>query len=209
METIESSIPNDSINFVAECNLSTLSESNVKRLSHNNFKAVMPGIESWFGYGYKSKTGTNEGLDKVKQVAEHVNMIQSYIPHVQTNFLLGLDCDSDDESFSLTKQFVNLAPAAYPAFALMSVFGKASKKNVKYENEKRIIPFPFHYMMSVHTLNITPNNYSWFEFYQKYINLLEHCFSAKSITKRFNANNFTSSKWITLLLSLLLVGKEK
>ena len=43
------------------------------------------------------------GMDKVQQVAEHVNMILRYIPYVQTNFVLGLDGDEGPEPFELTK----------------------------------------------------------------------------------------------------------
>ncbi len=209
MDIIESAVPKNNISFVAECNLSTLNEPNVKRLCHNGFKMVMPGIESWFDYGAKSNTGNSTGIDKVKQVAEQVNMIQHYIPHVQTNFLLGLDSDMGDEPFELTKKFVDLAPVAYPSFALLSVYGQATGSNLKYENENRIIPFPFHYMMSVHTLNIIPKNYSWEEFYIRYIDLLKHCFSNATIQKRFNANHMSASKWLTLLLSLSIGGKGK
>jgi len=209
MDIIESVVPKNRISFVAECNLSTLNEPNVKRMRDNGFKMVMPGIESWFDYGAKSNTGNSTGIEKVKQVADQVNMIQRYIPHVQTNFLLGLDSDMGDEPFELTKKFVDLAPVAYPSFALLSVYGQAANGNLKYEKEKRIIPFPFHFMMSVHTLNIVPKNYSWEDFYTRYIDLLKHCFSNSTMLKRFNANQMFASKWIILFLSLSIGGKGK
>lgn len=209
MESIERAVKPGSIDFVAECNLSTLSEQNVRRLHENSFQMVMPGIESWFEYGNKSKTGNSTGLEKVQQVAHHVNAIQKYIPHVQTNFLLGLDSEIGDEPFQLTRKFVDLAPVAYPSFALLSVYGKAAAENVKYENENRIIPFPFHFMMSVHTLNIVPKNYSWEEFYRQYIDLLKHCFSRSTIHKRFKSNAEPNSKWLVLLLSLSIGGQGK
>ena len=43
--------------------------------------------------GNKSKTGNQQGINKVRQVSEHVNLILKYIPYVQTNFVLGLDAD--------------------------------------------------------------------------------------------------------------------
>ena len=33
------------------------------------------------------------GMDKVRQVSDHVNMILRYVPYVQTNFVLGMDTD--------------------------------------------------------------------------------------------------------------------
>src|SRR6266700_1791570 len=70
-----------------------LRRPHVVRLKRNGFKALLPGVESWFDLGNKSKTGKVEGNGKVEQVSEHVNMILRHIPYVQTNFVLGLDCD--------------------------------------------------------------------------------------------------------------------
>ena len=91
MQTIEEAIPPDSMDFIAESSLSLLKEENLKRLQTNGFKAILPGIESWYDMGNKSKTGANRGMDKVKQVSDHVNMILRYIQYIQTNFVLGLE----------------------------------------------------------------------------------------------------------------------
>ena len=91
---------------------------------------MLPGIESWYDLGNKSKT-RRTGQDKVKQVSEHVNMILRYIPYVQTNFVLGLDCDKGPEPFELTKQFLDLSPGAFPAYSLLSAFGQAAPLNLE------------------------------------------------------------------------------
>ncbi len=209
METIESVAPPGSIDFVAECSLSVLSEANVKRLNRAGFKMIMPGIESWFDYGAKSKTASVSGMDKVREVADRVNMVQRYIPQVQTNFMFGLDCDIGTDPFTLTKRFIDLAPAAYPSYALLSVFGRGVSNNIKYELEDRIIPFPFHMMMSVHTMNIIPKHYTWEELYLNFIDLLVYSFSARSMYRRFSANHMAAPKWITLLLSVTIGGSGK
>ncbi|MFC2125863.1 B12-binding domain-containing radical SAM protein [Bacteroidota bacterium] len=209
METIESVVSPGSIDFIAECSLSILNETKVKRLSNNGFKMLMPGIESWFDYGKKSRTGSSIGMEKVNKVAEQVNMIQRYIPQVQTNFLFGLDSDIGPDPFTLTKRFIDYAPAAYPSYALLSIYGSGIKNNIKYELEDRIIPFPFHLMRSVHTLNIIPKHYSWEEFYIRFIDLLKYSFSNKAMYRRFNANHMAAPKWITLLLSLIIGGSGK
>src|SRR5262249_21140780 len=113
MEAIEDVARPGQMRFVAESSLSLLSEPHLKRLQKNGFVAILPGIESWFEFGNKSKTGRHRGLDKVRQVAEHVNMILRHIPYVQTNFVLGMDCDEGDEPFELSKRFIDLAPGAY------------------------------------------------------------------------------------------------
>ena len=80
MDAIEEAAPIGSFDFAAESSLSLLSEPHLKRLAKNGFKALLPGIESWYDLGNKSKTGKNTGLHKVKQVSEHVNTIMRYIP---------------------------------------------------------------------------------------------------------------------------------
>lgn len=209
MDTIESVVPPGAVDFIAECSLSVLSEPNVRRLKKNGFRMIMPGIESWFEYGDKSKTGFANGIDKVRKIADHVNMIQSYIPQVQTNFMFGLDSDCGEEPFELTKRFIDLAPAAYPSFALLSIYGQGVRSNISYETDDRIIPFPFHLMRSVHTLNIVPKHYTWEEFYIHFIDLLQYSFSSRSMYRRFNANKMMVPRWIILLLSLTIGGSGK
>src|SRR5262249_17895393 len=91
---IEEAVPPDRIDFIAESSLSLLSEPHLRRLGKNGFKALLPGIESWFDLGNKAKTGARRGQDKVRQVSEHVNLILRHVPYVQTNFVLGLDADA-------------------------------------------------------------------------------------------------------------------
>jgi hypothetical protein len=209
MDVIDAADPDGRIEHAAEASLSVLSEANVIRLKSKGFKMIMPGIESWFQYGKKSGTGDSTGMDKVEKVAEQVNMIQRYIPQVQTNFLYGLDVDEGPEPFTLTKRFIDLAPGAYPSYALLSVFGECITSNAKYEMEDRIIPFPFHMMRSVLTLNIIPRHYTWEAFYVHFIDLLKYSFSRKAMHRRFKANNSPAPRWLTLLLSLTIGGWGK
>ena len=74
MEAVEASVPRGSMRHIAESSLSLLAEPHLKRLRQNGFQAILPGIESWYDLGNKSKT-RRTGMDKVQQVAEHVNMI--------------------------------------------------------------------------------------------------------------------------------------
>lgn len=209
METIESAVPPGSIKFIAECSLSSLSEANVKRLKRNGFKMVMLGIESWFDYGKKAKMEFSTGLDKVKRVAEQVNMIQRYIPQVHANLMFGLDSESGPDPFTLTKRFLDLTPGVYPAYAILTVFGQNTIGHSKYETDNRIIPFPFHMMHGLNNLNVIPRNYSWEEFYAQFIDLLKYSFSARAMYRRFKNNPMTTARWITLFLSFSVGGSGK
>ena len=106
-------MPQGRIRHIAESSLSLLSEKHLQRLRQNGFQAILPGIESWYDLGNKSKT-RRTGMDKVLQVSEHVNMILRYIPYVQTNFVMGLDGDMGPEPFELTKKFIDLSPWRIP-----------------------------------------------------------------------------------------------
>ena len=144
---------------IAESSLSLLSEKHLQRLRQNGFQAILPGIESWYDLGNKSKT-RRTGMDKVKQVSEHVNMILRYIPYIQTNFVMGLDGDMGPEPFELTKKFIDLSPGAFPAYSLLSAFGRAAPMNLDYQRAGRVLPFPFHFLNNNHAMNVRPKNYS-------------------------------------------------
>ncbi len=188
MDAIESSGAVGKVDFVAESSLSLLSEPHLQRLAKAGFKGILPGIESWYALGDKSKTRRNTGAEKVEQVAEHVNMIFKYIPYVQTNFVLGLDDDEGAEPFELTKRFLDLAPGAFPAYSLLSAFGQAAPLNLDLQRAGRVLPFPFHFLNNSHAMNVQPKNYSWLEFYDRLIDLSRYSFDLPRIVKRFRAN---------------------
>src|SRR3990172_10943537 len=119
---MEAAGPRGCVAHIGESSLSILSEPHLKRMRHNGVKAILPGIESWYELGNKSRTGAQQGMDKVRQVAEHVNLITRYIPYIQTNFVIGLDVDQGPEPFDLTKRFVDLAPVALARYSLLSPF---------------------------------------------------------------------------------------
>ena len=118
--------------------LSLLTEAHVTRMQKAGFRAILPGVESWYDMGGKSRTGSNQGIEKVRKVADHVNMILRHIPYVQTNFVLGLDCDEGPEPFELTKTFVDLCPGAFPAYSLLTAFGQAAPLNLEYQRAGRV-----------------------------------------------------------------------
>ncbi len=196
---IEEAVPPDSIDFIAESTLSLLSEKNVRRLQKNGFKAVLPGIESWYEMGNKSKTGRAVGQDKLKKVSDHINMILGYLPYVQANFVLGLDCDEGDEPFELTKRFLDRSPGAFPAFSMLTAFGRSAPLNLEYQRQGRVIAFPFHSLNNNGAMNVRPKNYEWTDLYDRMIDLREHAFSPRLIAKRFGTNRGSIPRIMNLL----------
>ena len=202
MDAIEEVVPENSIDFIAESSLSILTEPHVKRLMLNGFKAVLPGIESWFDLGNKSKTGNITGLDKVELVSNQINMILRYIPYVQTNFVLGIDADKGEEPFELTKKFVDMTPGAFPGYSLLTAFGQAAPLNLEYQELNRVLPFPFHFLDNNHSMNVMPLNYSWTEFYSHVIDLGEHTFAWSAIIKRMMATKAYIPRWMNVVRAI-------
>ncbi len=205
MEAIESVVPQGGMRHIAESSLSLLSEPHLKRLRQNGFQAILPGIESWYDLGNKSKT-RNTGIEKVRQVSDHVNMILRYIPYIQTNFVMGMDGDSGTEPFELTKKFLDLSPGAFPAYSLLSAFGRAAPMNLDYQRAGRVLPFPFHFLNNNHAMNVKPLHYTWPEFYDGLVDVSRYSFSWRAIARRIPATPTWIPKWMNVIRAVSSEG---
>lgn len=206
MEAISSSVPPDRFHFIAESSLSILTEDHIKVMKQNGFKALLPGIESWYDMGNKSRAAHLGAEEKLNQVSEQVNMILRHVPYIQTNFVLGLDSDSGEIPFELTKRFVDKSPGAFPGYSLLTSFGEAAPLNLEYQREGRVLPFPFHFLNNHLAMNLKPKNYEWVDFYDKVIDLTHYTFSAKAIYKRFTASNHLTTKWMNFMRAVSSEG---
>ncbi|MFQ5570616.1 MAG: B12-binding domain-containing radical SAM protein [Rhodothermales bacterium] len=206
LSVIEEAVPAGSISFIAESSLSLLSEKNVKRLSKAGFRAILPGIESWYALGNKSRTGRKQAEEKMRHVSDHLNMIMEHIPYVQVNFVLGLDDDQGAEPFELTKMFLDRTPGAFPAYSLLSAFGEAAPLNLELQREGRVLGFPFHFLNNNQAMNVRPKHYEWPEFYDYLIDLVKYSFSAKSIYRRLRANRMAIPRWMNVVRAISSEG---
>jgi hypothetical protein len=209
MATIEESVPPDSIDFAAESSLSLLSEKHLVRLRANGFKAMLPGVESWYSLGGKSSTGSASGAEKVRRVADHLNTVVRYIPYVQANFVLGLDDDEGDEPFELTKRFVDLAPGVFPAYSLLSAFGQAAPLNLELQRDGRVLPTPFHFLDNNRATNVRPKNYTWTALYDRVLGLRKHSFSWSAVARRLQANRGTIPRALNAVRALSSEGSGR
>jgi len=206
LTAIEDAVPPGRIDFIAESSLSLLSEDRLPRLQRNGFKAVLPGIESWYALGNKTRSGRVVGMDKVRQVADHVNMILRYIPYMQTNFVLGLDTDEGPEPFELTKRFVDLAPGAFPGYSLLSAFGRAAPLNLDLQRAGRVLPFPHHFLNNNLAMNVKPKNYEWGPFYDQVIDVTRYSFSWRAVAHRFKATRTPIPRWMNVVRAISSEG---
>jgi len=200
MSAIEDVVPPGRMRFIAESSLSILSEDRLQRLAVNGFVGIMPGIESWFELGNKSKTGRNVGAEKVDRVAEHVNAILRYIPFVQTNFVLGLDSDAGSEPFELTRRFLDLSPGSYPAFSMLTAYGNAAPLNRELQRAGRVLPIPFPFLDGNHAMNVRPLNYDWPEIYAHAADITQYALKGRRMIARWQANTGTT-RWVNLVRS--------
>ena len=188
MNAIEEAVPKGKIRHIAEMSLALLGDDNLVRLKANGFVGMLPGIEFWYEFGYKSKATRIRGEEKVLQVADHVNRVLAAVPFVQTNFILGLDCDEGDEPFELTKKFLELTPGAFPAFSLFTAYGRASPLNLELQRAGRVNAMPFHFLDSNSGMNIKPLNYEWADFYEKVTGVVHYAQGKRGIWRRLKAN---------------------
>ena len=209
LDTIEQAAPPGTFRHIAESTLSLLSEPNVKRLTRAGFKGLLPGIESWYDLGNKSKTGSATGADKVDRVSDDLNMILRHVPYVQSNFVLGLDADEGDGPFEMTKRFLDRVPGTFPGFSLLSAFGESAPSNLELQREGRVLPFPFHFLNNNKAMNVRPKNYSWPDFYDRVIDLTEYAVSPKRMLRRFGATRLYTSRWINLIRALSSEGRGR
>jgi hypothetical protein len=198
-----------SLRFIAESSLSLLSEPNVRRMAKAGFVALLPGIESWYGLGFKSRTGNREGLAKVEQVADHVNMLIEHVPYVQTNFVLGLDDDEGAAPFELTKAFVDKVPGAFPAYSQRTAFGEATPENLELQRAGRVLGFPFHFLDNNQVMNVVPRHYGWAEFYRHLLDLTEHSFRPAAIARRWRATRQLAGRTVNLLRAVSSEGRGR
>lgn len=187
MDAIEAAVPPGSIDHLAESSLSILSEPRLHRMRRLGFKGLLPGIESWYDLGNKARTGRRTGQEKLRQVAEHVNLLLRYVPFVQANFVLGLDADQGEEPFELTKQFSDRCPGVFPAYSLLTAYGEAAPQNLELQRAGRVPPFPFFFLDNTKAMNVTPLHYRWRPFYDYLVALHEHSFSWGAIGRRLAA----------------------
>ena len=59
--------------------------------------------------------------------------------------MLGLDADQGEESFDLTKRFLDLAPGAFPGYSLLTAFGRAApaQPGLPACESRPALPVPF------------------------------------------------------------------
>ena len=188
--------------YIVESSLSLLRGPRLQRLRDTNCFYIAPGIESWSDdYSNKAGVGRKTGLEKVRLVAEHLELLHSYVSGIQVNFIFGLDTDEGDEPVELTKEFMSRTPFIWPLLNIPVPFGGTPLYD-QYLKEERILksmPFSFYYLPYLVT---TLKNYDPIIYYQKLIEMLLHYSNRAMLWRRLRATPIWSLKLFYMVRNL-------
>ena len=187
--------------YVMESSLSVIKESRLRRLRDTNCFYIAPGIESWSDYSNKAGVGSKGGMEKVRLVADHIEMLHSYVPGIQVNFMFGLDSDVGDEPVELTKEFMTRTPWAWPVVNIPMPFGGTPLFD-QYLKEERVLesmPFSFYYSPYLVT---TLKNYDPITYYRKLIDILDHRSTGAMLLKRLRVRSSASLRLLVTVRNL-------
>lgn len=192
LETIPPNLQNP---YLIESSLSILRGSRVTRLKETNCVAVAPGVESWADYSNKVGVGQKTGVEKLGRVVEHFRFLHENVPYLQANFIFGLDTDQGNEPIELTKQFMTRTPFVWPTFNIPVPYGSTPLYDGLRKDDRilKAMPFSFYYAPYLVT---TLKNYDPVTYYEKLIELFEHCCSRDMLRQRMNSTTSWTVKII-------------
>ena len=188
--------------YFIESSLSNLRLKRLQRLQDTNCRAIFPGVESWADYSNKSGVGKTVNRSKVDQVAEHYREMSEYIPYLGANLILGLDSDSGEEPFELTREFIlKTVPFVWPALMIPSPYGGNPLHDALLAEGRILETMPFTFY-ELPYLTITLKNYAADYYMQKMVDL----YTLMGSTALLKARLKTMGPWIGKTIHFLRTG---
>jgi hypothetical protein len=169
--------------YIIESSLGNLRADRLKRLRDTHCLAVAPGIESWNQYANKAGTGQAVNNDKLEQVVTQFQLLHEYVPYLQANFIFGLDSDSGDLPFELTREFMRRLPFVWTYMNIPYAFG-GTPLYAEFLREGRILnamPFTFYI---IPYLTVILKNYDPITYFQKMVELYALATSGQLLNTR-------------------------
>jgi hypothetical protein len=148
-------------------------------------------------YSNKAGAGREAGVAKLDRVSEQFQHLHEHIPYLQANFIFGLDTDEGNEPIELTKEFMTRAPFAWPALNIPVPYG-GTPLHDQLRQEGRILesmPFSFYYAPY---LVMRLKHYDPVTYYEKLIQLFEHCCSLQMLKQRMTSTTRPTVRLIHL-----------
>ncbi|MCZ6589773.1 MAG: radical SAM protein [Alphaproteobacteria bacterium] len=179
--------------YLMQCSMSILTEERMQELAETRCLYVAPGIESWSDYGNKLKMKATTGQDRVTGIADKFCTLRQYVPGLQANFVFGLDIDSGDEPFDLTRDFMQRVPFLWPNLNIVTPYGGTPVYD-HLVREDRLLPcMPIALYCSPY-LALVLKNYDPITFYDRFIDLLTASTSAALTVKRLLSHDHVALK---------------
>jgi hypothetical protein len=127
------------------------------------------------------------GRAKVRHVAEALNAVTREVEHVQANLITGLDTDQGELPWELTRELVDLAPAAYPTFFLVTNFYNSPLARELHASGRTLaVPFP---LLDTNSHgNVRPLHCSPEDYFERLAGLYAHAFSGRANARRLGGS---------------------
>lgn len=170
--------------YLVESSLKLLNPERLKRLRDTNCLAMAPGIESWNGYSNKAGVGKATGSEKLEQVVEQLHELRAYIPFLQANLILGLDGDSGDEPFDLTREYLDRTPFVWPQIHVPMAFGGTPLFDTLLREDRILARMPFSFYCQPY-LTVQLKNYETLDYLRRMDAILGLAASNKTLWNRW------------------------
>jgi radical SAM superfamily enzyme YgiQ (UPF0313 family) len=184
MEVFERIPPQMRNRYIVESSLKLLNPERLKRLRDTNCLVMAPGIESWNGYSNKAGVGKATGSEKLARVVEQLQELRTYIPFLQANLILGLDVDSGDEPFALTREFLDKTPFVWPQLHIPMAFGGTPLFDTLLREDRILARLPFSFYCQPY-LTVKLKHYEALDYLQRMMALLALSASNKTLWNRW------------------------
>lgn len=203
MQVFEETPPTQRNQYIVESSLKLLNPERLQRLRDTNCLAMAPGIESWNGYSNKAGVGMATGQEKLDQVVAQMHTLYEYVPYLQANLIMGLDVDSGDEPFNLTRQFLEETPFVWPQINMPMAFGGTPLFDTFLREGRILAKLPFIFYRQPYLTTIL-KHYNALEYLQKMIDLYTLTASAKMLRRRLRTSHSVAITMSNLLRTLTI-----
>ena len=120
------------------------------------------------------------GRAKLEHIVRHIDLINEYVPGLQTNHIFGTDGDKGSEPVDLTREFVRRLPRVWPTLNVPIPFGGTPLQQELLAEGRVLKAMPFGcYKMPY--LNIILKHYDPISYYDHMIAIQEEASSRKCL----------------------------
>jgi hypothetical protein len=193
LDVFETVAPEERSPYAVESSLTILRPDRLERLRDTRCAAMSPGIESWSRYSNKAAVGNAVNRSKLDHVVEHFHLLRDYVPYLGANFIFGLDSDSGDEPFELTKEFLVRKPFVWPSVNSPFPFGGTPVHDTLLAEGRILTALPFNFYTMPY-LTVVPKHYDPLAFVERMIDVYRLIGSPEMLRSRIASIDYFVGK---------------